>query len=108
MGSWELGGGCRMKGVAAGGAAQGPNRERVCGVSGGEQGQTGTVESLCDVPLGTSCTKSCSHPWGGQADRFNYNMWFSFDCNFAVPKPPSLIIFPVVLEVTLFLFICFH
>lgn len=45
MGSQELGGICRMNGVA-GGTAQGPSRERVCRVSGGEQGQNSTVESV--------------------------------------------------------------
>ena len=67
MGSRELGGDLQDERGGCGRAGQAPSREGVCRVSGGEQGQTGTVESLWGVPLGTGCNDSCSHQWGGQA-----------------------------------------
>lgn len=50
-------------------------------------------------------TPALSSGAGRQADRFNYNMWFSFDCSFAIPKPPSLIFFHMVLWKSLFSFL---
>lgn len=84
-----------MKGMAVGGLAQGPSRERVCKVSGRESRDKLALLNLSVVCLQglVAMTPALTSGVDKQADRFNYNMWFSFDCSFAIPKPPSLIFF---------------
>lgn len=92
----------------AGGTAQGPSRERVCRVSGGEQGQTSTVESVRAVPFETGCIAMTAALTSGVGSLRGSVTTCGFDLIVALPYPSHQdYCFFMVLEMALSLFCMF-